>query len=68
MTGNPNGRSQLRFVYVYTIATNAPAAAPRLMAASGDRSLRHVTDVKNITGMTRIDRNSANTKIYAYEI
>ena len=33
------------------------------------RSLKcHVTDVKNITGMTRIDRNSANTKVYAYEI
>ena len=29
---------QFSFVYVYTIATNAPAAAPRLMAASGDRS------------------------------
>ena len=29
---------------------------------------RHVTDVKNIAGMTRIDRNSANMKIYAYEI
>ena len=29
---------QFRFVYVYTIATDAPAAALRLMAASGDRS------------------------------
>ena len=29
---------QFRFVYVYMITTNAPAAAPRLMAASRDRS------------------------------
>ena len=38
--GNPNGRwySEFRFVYVYTIATSAPAAPPRLMTASGDRS------------------------------
>ena len=36
--GNPNDRSKFRFIYVYMIATNAPAAAPRLMAASGDRS------------------------------
>ena len=33
------------------------------------RSLkRHVAVVKNIVEMTRINRNSANTKIYAYEI
>ena len=30
--------SAIYFVYVYEITTNAPAAAPRLMAASGDRS------------------------------
>ena len=39
--------------------------------ADGDfrRSLkRHVADVKNIAAMTGIDRHSANTKIYAYEI
>ena len=37
---NPNGRSKFRnlFVYVSKIATNALAAAPRLMAADGDRS------------------------------
>ena len=29
---------QFRFVYVYRIATDDPPAAPRLMAASGDRS------------------------------
>ena len=29
---------QFRFVYVYTIATDAPAPAPRLMAAFADRS------------------------------
>ena len=40
-------------------------------AADGSfrRSLKqHVTDVKNIAGLTLIDRNSANTTIYAYEI
>ena len=30
--------SALTFVYVYKIATNSSAAAPRLMAAHGDRS------------------------------
>ena len=53
--GNPNGRS--KFIYVYTIASNALAAASRLMAASKDRS--------NSMLVTRIDRNSANTKIHA---
>ena len=33
--------STIYFFYVYEIATNAPAAAPRLMAASGDRSTAH---------------------------
>ena len=59
---------QFRFVYVYTVATNAPVAAPRLMAEFRRSLKRHVTDIKNIAGMTKIDRNSANTKIYAYEI
>ena len=62
---------QFRFVYIYTIATDAPAAASRLLAASDGfwKSLkRHVTDVKDIAEMTRIDRNSAYTKMYAYEI
>ena len=41
-SGNPNGRSKFRnlFVYVSKIASNAPAAAPRLMAADGDHSNR----------------------------
>ena len=38
--GNSNGRSKFHnlFVYFSKIATNAPAAAPRLTVASGDRS------------------------------
>ena len=51
---------QFRFVYVYTIATDAPAAATRLMAASGDRSNGTLTTSKTSSAMTRIDRKSAN--------
>ena len=42
---NPNSRSKfcyLDFFYVYTIATNALAAAPRLMAASGESHLMKI--------------------------
>ena len=59
---------QFRFVYVYTITTDAPAAAPRLMAAFGDRLNDTLPTSKTSPAMTRIDRNSANTQIYAYEI
>ena len=69
--GNPNSRlkfCKFRFVYVYTICNWYSSGS--FMANGGfQRSLKwHVTDVKNIAGMTRIDRNSANTKIYAYKI
>ena len=53
---------QFRFVYVYTIAINAPAAALRLMAASGDRSNGTLPTSKPSPAMIRIDRNSANRK------
>ena len=66
--GNPNGRSKFRNLGLFTIATDAPAAAPRLMAASGDRSNGTLPTSKTSPAMTRIDRNSANTQIYAYEI
>ena len=59
--------SAIYFVYVYEIATNAPVTA----VANGGfrRSLkRHIADVKNIARKTRIDLNSANTKMYVYEI
>ena len=59
---------QFRFVYVYTIATDAPAAASRMTAASGDRSNGTLPTSKTSPAMIRIDRNSANTQIYAYEI
>ena len=57
-----------QFRFVCTIATDAPAAAPRLMAASGDHSNGTLPTSKTSSAIIRIDRNSANTKIYAYEI
>ena len=60
--------AQFRFVYVYTIASDAPAAAPRLMAVSVDCSNGTLPTSKTSLAMTRIDRNSANTQIYAYKI
>ena len=59
---------QFRFVYVYTIATDAPVTAPWLIAASGDRSNGTLPTSKTSTAITRVDRNSANIQIYAYEI
>ena len=50
------------------IATDAPAAAPRLMAASGDRSNGTLPTSKTSSAITRIDRNSGNMQIYAYVI
>ena len=47
---------------------NAPVAAPRLMAASGGRSNGTLLMSKTSPAMTRIDLNSTNMKIYAYEI
>ena len=38
------------------------------MVASGDRSNGTLPTSKTSPAMTRIDRNSTNTKIYAYEI
>ena len=42
---------QFRFVYLYTIATNAPAAAPPTADGGFRISLkRHIADVENIAG------------------
>ena len=49
---------QFTFIYVYKNATNAPAAASRLTAASGGHLKRHIAEVRNIAGNDRIDRNS----------
>ena len=48
---------QFRFVYVYTIATDAPVTASRLMAAFGDRSSGTLPTSKTSSAITRIDRN-----------
>ena len=66
--GNPNGRSKFRNLGLFMFTTNAPAAAPRRMASSGDRSNGTLPTLKTSPAMTKIDRNSANTKIYAYKI
>ena len=66
--GNPNGRSKFRNLGLFTITSDAPVAAPQLMAASGDRSNGTLSMSKTSPAMTRIDRNSANTQICAYEI
>ena len=66
--GNPNGRSKFRnlFVYVTRIATNVPAATPRLMEIVQMASCQHRKH--RGPAMTRIDRSSVITKMYAYEI
>ena len=67
MTRQPYGLikiSQFRFVYIYTIATNASAAAPRLMAASEIAQTAHSRRQKDRRD-PKINRNSANTKMYA---
>ena len=65
--GNPNGRSKFHNIGLFTFTRSQLTLRRRLRGFW--RSLkRHVTDVKDIAGMTRIDRNFANTKMYAYEI
>ena len=64
LPGNPNGRSKFQNLGLFTFTRSL-----RRRLRGFWRSLkRHVTDVKNIAGMTRIDRNSANKIMYAYEI
>ena len=61
--GNPNGRSKFCNFGLFTFTWSQLTLQRRLrgwLVASGDR--------QNIAGMTRIDRNSANTKMYACEI
>ena len=62
--GNPNGRSKFRKLGLFTFTRSQPTLRRRLPKIDE----RYVTEVKNIAGMTRIDQNSAYTKIYAYEI
>ena len=64
--GNPKGWSKFCNLGLFTFTRCSGGGS----TADGGFQIslkRHVTDVKNITGMTRIDRNSAITKIYAYE-
>ena len=68
--GNPNGRSKFHNLGLFTFTRSQLTLRRRLrgwLAAFGDRSVAR-NQRQNITGMTRIDRNSVNTKIYAYEI
>ena len=65
--GVQNGQSKFYHLGLFTFKPSQLTLRRRL--GGFWRSLkRHVTDVKTIAGMSRIDRNSANTKIYAYEI
>ena len=65
--GNPNGRLKFRNLGLFTF-TRSQLTLRRQLRGFWRSLKQHVTDVKNIAGMTRIDRNSANTKIYDYEI
>ena len=63
--GNHNDRSKFCNLGLFT---RSQLTLRRRLCGFWRSLKRHVTDVKNIAGMTRIDRNSSNTKIYAYEI
>ena len=65
---NPNGRSKFRNLGLFTFTRSQLTLRRRLMAASGDRSNGTLATLKTSPAMTRIDWNSANTKIYAYGI
>ena len=69
-SSNPNGRSKFRnlFVHLSKIATNASAAALRLTEIVQTACCRRRKHAGGGPAMTRIDRNTAITKIYAYEI
>ena len=66
--GNPNSRSNFRNLGLFTFTLSQLTLRRRLMAASGDRSNGTLPTSKTSSAVTRIDRNSANTQIYAYEI
>ena len=65
--GNPNSRSKFRNLGLFTLHDRNWRSGGGSVASGGFwiSLKRHVTDIKNIAGMTRIDRNSANTKINA---
>ena len=66
--GNPNGRSKCPNLHLFTYIYTTNASAPRLTAASGDRSNVTLPTSNTSSAMTGIDRSSAITKIYAYMI
>ena len=66
--GNPSGRSKFRNLCLFKFTRSQLTLRRRLMAASGDHSNGTLPTSKTSPAMTRIDRNSANTKNYAYEI
>ena len=68
--GNPNGRSKLRNLFCLRLRDHNYCFGGGSAADGGfRRSLkRHVANIKNIAGKTRINRNSANMKIFAYKI
>ena len=66
--GNPKDRSNFRNLGLFTFTRSQLTLRRRLMAASGDRSNGMLPTSKISSAMTRIDRNSANMQIYAYEI
>ena len=66
--GNPSGQSKFRNLGLFKFTWSQLTAAPRLMAASGDSSYGTLHTLKTSPAMTRIDRNSTNTQIYAYKI
>ena len=65
--GNPNDRSNFRNLGLFTF-TRSQLTLRRLLAAFGDRSNGTLPMSKTSSAITRINRNSANTQIYAYEI
>ena len=68
--GNPSGRSKFRILGLFMFTRSQPTLRrrlrdwwrlPEIAQTACNRRQKH-------RGMTRIDRNSANMKIYAYEI
>ena len=72
--GNPNGRSKFCYLGLFTFTRSQLALRRRLrgwwrLPEIAQTSLKHRSNIaQTSSAMTRIDRNSANTQTYAYEI
>ena len=66
--GNPNGRSKFLNLGLFTFRQSQLTLRWWLRGRWRLPKIAQTAHSKNIAGMTTIDRNFANTKIYGYEI